>query len=96
MDHESHHLASMSEGILTRLINCDTSGQIWSTLETYFGSQIRAKVSQFRTQLKNVKKEALMMNEFLLKIRGLVDHLALVGHKMSIADHVEVIFEGLT
>lgn len=36
------------------------------------------------------------MNDFLLKIHSLVDHLALVGHELSPKDHINAIFESLS
>ena len=76
-------LSSMSEGILTHMVNCENSAQVWRTLERYFAVQIRVKVSLFKTQLRNTKKDFLTMNEYLLKIRGCIDFLGLVGHSMS-------------
>ena len=35
------------------------------------------------------------MNDFLLKIRGIVYHLGLVGDKLTMKEHVEAIFDGL-
>lgn len=88
-------MASMSSGILVRLVNCDTAAQIWSTLEIYFATQVRAKVNQYKTQLQNIKKGSLSINDYLLKVRGLVDLLALVGHNLSVKDQIDAIFCGL-
>ena len=88
--------SSMTESVLTRLVNCESSHQIWKTLETYFASQVRAKISQFQTQLKTVKKDSLSMNDYLLKIRNLVDLLALVDNKLTDREHINAIFEGLS
>ena len=65
------------------------------TLELYFATQVRAKVTQFKTQLHNTKKGDLSITDYLLKIRNVVDLLTLVGHKSSIKDHIDAIFEGL-
>ena len=35
------------------------------------------------------------MNEYLLKIRGFVDLLALVGMNLSVNDHIDAIIDGL-
>ena len=85
----------MSESVISRMVNCETSAQVWSTLEIYFSSQIRAKVSQYETQLKNTRKESLSINDFLLKVRSIVDHLGLVGQKLTVKEHVSAIFNGL-
>ena len=88
-------LSSMSEGVLSRMINCDTSAQIWSTLEVYFAAQVRAKISQYQTQLQQLKKNSLSMNEYLLKVRHTVDLLSLVGEDVSVRAHVDAICNGL-
>ena len=64
-------------------------------MRIYFASQIRAKVSQFKTQLNNTKKGALSIDEYLLKIRNLVDLLAMVGEETKPKDHIEYIYRGL-
>ena len=56
---------------------------------------MRAKITQFKTQLHHTKKWDLSITDYLLKTRNIVDILALVGHKISIKDHIDVVFEGL-
>ena len=87
-------MASMSESLLSRVVSCETSAQIWSTLRTYFASQVRAKISQFKSQLNGLKKGSLSIDEYLLKIRNLVDLLAMVGEEFKAKDHIEAIFNG--
>lgn len=36
-------LSSMAEGVLTRMVGCDTASQIWAKLNTYFVAQTRTK-----------------------------------------------------
>ena len=55
-------LSSMSERILARMVNYENSTQVWRTFERYFVVQIRANVSQFKTQLRNTKKDSLTIN----------------------------------
>lgn len=62
-------VSSMTDGILARVVNCESSFQVWRTLELYFAVQIRSKVSQFKPQLNNTRKDSLSMNDYLLKIR---------------------------
>ena len=88
-------LASISDALLTRMINCDTSAQVWKTLEQYFSTQVRAKITQFKTQFHNTKKCDLSISDYLFKIRNIIDHLALVGHNLFDKDHINAVFEGL-
>lgn len=85
-------LASVSNALLTRMVNCDTSAQIWKMLKQYFATQVRTKV----TQLHNTKKCDLPINDYLLKIQNIVDLLALVGHNLSDKDHIDEIFKKIT
>ena len=88
-------LSSMTEKILTRMVGCNSAAQIWLTLEEYYSAQNRAKVSQFRTQLRRTKLTG-NLNDYLLKIKHIVDSLASIGHSLSTQDHIEAIFNGLT
>lgn len=88
-------LSSMPEGILTRMVGCDLASQIWSKLNLYFAAQTRAKISRLKILLQNVKKNSLSINDFLSKVKNIVDRLASVGHTVSSSDHIESIFNGL-
>ncbi|KAF7835472.1 Retrovirus-related Pol polyprotein from transposon TNT 1-94 [Senna tora] len=88
-------LSSVSDGLLPKLVGCHYSYEAWNKLETYFASQTRAKVRQFKAQLKNMKKGTMGANEYLLKIKRLVDSLFSVGSPLTNNDHIEAILEGL-
>ncbi|KAF7805093.1 Retrovirus-related Pol polyprotein from transposon TNT 1-94 [Senna tora] len=89
-------LSSVSDGLLPKLVGCSYSYQAWEKLEHFFASQTRAKVRQFKAQLRNLKKGTSSANEYLLKIKKLVDALFSVGSPVSEADHIEAILEGLS
>lgn len=88
-------LASMSESMLTRMVGCEFSYQIWDKLESFFSSQTKAKVLQLKTQLRNLKKGSVSVNEYLLKLKKIIDSLFSVGASVSESDHIESILEGL-
>lgn len=48
-----------------------------------FAAQTRAKVSQLKVMLQNVKKTTLSVNSCLSKVKSIVDQLASVGHDVS-------------
>lgn len=85
----------MSESMLTRMVGCEFSYQIWDKLEAFFSSQTKAKVLQLKTQLRNLKKGSLSVNEYLLKLKKIIDSLFSVGASISEPDHIEAILEGL-
>lgn len=71
-------LASMTEGILTRVVGCDFADEILERIKVHFAFQTRAKVKQFKTQLRSLRKNS-KMNEYLLKVKKIVHSLAAVG-----------------
>lgn len=85
----------MSESIVSRMINCETTCQLWTTLESYFGSQVREKFAQYKTALVNTKNTTMTIKEFLLKIPNYVDILNLVSHKVTENKHINAVLEGL-
>lgn len=88
-------LASMSDGMLTKMVGCEYSYQAWEKLELFFASQIKAKVRKFKAQLRSLKKGTMTATEYLLKLKKIVDSLASVGSPIGEADHIEAILEGL-
>lgn len=88
-------LSSISDSILPRLVDCETSFQIWVKLDIYFASQTGAKVGQFKDQLKAPKKGSLSINAYLSKIKACVDSLTSVGCILSEKEHIDAILDGL-
>uniref|UniRef100_A0A803R258 Uncharacterized protein n=1 Tax=Cannabis sativa TaxID=3483 RepID=A0A803R258_CANSA len=88
-------LSSMTESLLTRMVGCNTSHQIWNALEKHFTLKVSSKILEFRTKLQNLKKGSLSLNDYLLKVKQTVDLLASVGEVLSDRDHVAAIFKGL-
>uniref|UniRef100_A0A803NGK1 Integrase catalytic domain-containing protein n=1 Tax=Cannabis sativa TaxID=3483 RepID=A0A803NGK1_CANSA len=76
------------------MIDCDTTAQIWSSLNEYYTTLNSANISLYKTQLRNTKMVG-SLNDFLLKIKGIVDLLATIEHKQTPQDHIEAIFNGL-
>ena len=87
-------LASMSKPFTTRMLGCEFSHQIWKRLETFFASQITAKVRQLKHKLSNTRKEGSMI-DYLLEIKKTVDALISVGAPMEESDQVATISNGL-
>lgn len=85
----------MTKGVLTSMVGCESTSRIWSKLTTYFAAQTRAKVSQLKLLLHNIKKDSLTINDFLSKVKNIIDCLVSVGHILSPSDHIEAIFNGL-
>uniref|UniRef100_A0A803Q0C6 Retrovirus-related Pol polyprotein from transposon TNT 1-94 n=1 Tax=Cannabis sativa TaxID=3483 RepID=A0A803Q0C6_CANSA len=87
-------LSSMSEKTTNRMIGCDTTTQIWENLTEYYTALNAANVGLYKTQLRNTKMTG-SLSDNLLKIKGIVDQLATIGHTQTTQDHIETIFNGL-
>lgn len=82
--------------MLSRMVGCETSSQVWAKLDSYFASQIKSHVIQLKTQLRNHKESTQSISEYLLKLKKIIDSLFCVGFALLEADHVEAILEGLS
>lgn len=72
---------TMSKAVVTKVVVCNYSWQVWSLLLIYFAVQSRAKIIQYKSELRNTK-------EYILWIKALVDALASIGHFVSTKEHV--------
>lgn len=88
-------LSSLSELILPRVIGCRQAWQMWDKIHKHFQSHMKAKVCQFRSELKTVKKGTRTMSEYLLRIKTIVDFLVVVGDPISDQDHIDSSLDGL-
>ena len=62
----------------------------------FFASQTKAKISQFKTKLQNIKNDDLSVKDYLLKIKSLIDQLVSVRYIVTTKDHIDAIFDGLS
>lgn len=61
-----------------------------------FATQITANMSQFKTLIQSTKKGDLTLNEYLFKVKLIVDQLASISYILSVKDNIEAILEGLS
>ncbi|KAF7840881.1 Retrovirus-related Pol polyprotein from transposon TNT 1-94 [Senna tora] len=88
-------LMSMSEGMVSRMVGCAHSYEVWQAIDTHFATQTKARESQLFTQFRSTKKGSLGMSEYLLKMKKVVDALASINSPVSEWDHIQTIFDGL-
>uniref|UniRef100_A0A803Q9R6 Uncharacterized protein n=1 Tax=Cannabis sativa TaxID=3483 RepID=A0A803Q9R6_CANSA len=86
-------LSFMSEKTTNQMIRCDTTAQIWENLTEYY-TTLNAAIGLYKTQFRNTKMIG-SLSDYLLKIKGIVDRLATIGHAQTAQDHIEAIFNGL-
>ncbi|KAL4288152.1 hypothetical protein AHAS_Ahas19G0257600 [Arachis hypogaea] len=88
-------LASMTKPYITRMVGCMFTYQIWNRLETHFASQIKARIMQLRNKLSTTHI-GLLVNEYVLSIKGTIGALVSVGETVSESDHVNALLHSLT
>ncbi|WJX96151.1 hypothetical protein P8452_77393 [Trifolium repens] len=88
-------LSTISDSVLPRVLNCKHSYEVWDTIHTYFNSVLKSRARQLRSELKNTKKLARSVSEYLLRIKSIVNSLIAVGDTVSEQEQVDSILEGL-
>lgn len=92
----SWQFSSMSESILTRVVGCRRSHEVWKRISEYFSAHTRAKVHQYKSGLRNTKKGTRSIAEYLLWIKALVDGLISIGSEVTEQEYIGTILEGLS
>ena len=72
--------ACPTKSVHTKVIGLSTSQDVWIALEKHFSSKSRARLLQLKLQLQTIKKGALLICEYLQKIKVFTDHLTTTGH----------------
>ncbi|GAU27211.1 hypothetical protein TSUD_108020 [Trifolium subterraneum] len=72
-------LSTISDGVLPRVLNCKHSHEVWEKIHKYFNSVLKSRARQLRSELKNTKKSARSMSEYLLRIKSIVNSLIAMG-----------------
>ena len=88
-------MSSIIEGILSLVINCENSFDIWKTLEKKFGVQSEARVLQLIYELNTLKNESLSVEDYCIKMKAIADKLASVGSPITEKDFMLIILNGL-
>ncbi|KAH9717593.1 retrovirus-related pol polyprotein from transposon RE2 [Citrus sinensis] len=88
-------LSSVIEGILSLVHSCNTSYDVWKTLEKKFGSKSEARVLQLRYEMSVLRKDSLNIEDYCLKMKQIADKLACVGSPVSDKDLLQQILNGL-
>ncbi|PNX57709.1 retrovirus-related Pol polyprotein from transposon TNT 1-94, partial [Trifolium pratense] len=88
-------LSTISDGVLPRVLNCKHSHEVWDTIHKFFNSVLKSRARQLRSELKNTKKLSKSVNEYLLRVKSIVNSLIAVGDVVSEQEQVDAILEGL-
>lgn len=87
--------STLSGEILARVVGCSHAYELWNKLLTYFHKQMRAKARQLRVELRATLLADRTVQDYLLRIRNLIDNLASIGDPIPVNQHLDVILEGL-
>ncbi|KAK2454628.1 putative mitochondrial protein [Trifolium repens] len=87
--------STLSGEILTRFLGSHHSYELWGKILSYFHKQLRAKARQLRVELRATTLENRTVQEYLLRIRLLIDNLTSIGDPLPLNQHLDVILEGL-
>lgn len=88
-------LSTLSDSVLPRVLGCKHSFQVWDKIHEHFHSYLKAKVRQFRSELKGIKKGNRSISDYVLRIKALADSLLAIGDPISEQDHIDIILDGL-
>ncbi|PNX93512.1 histone deacetylase, partial [Trifolium pratense] len=88
-------LSTMSDSVLPRVLSCKHAHEVWDKIHRYFNSVLKSRARQLRSELKNTKKLSRSVNEYLLRIKSIVNSLVAVGDTVSEQEQVDAILEGL-
>ncbi|GAU37351.1 hypothetical protein TSUD_395330 [Trifolium subterraneum] len=88
-------LSTISDGILPRVLSCRHAHEVWDSIHKYFNSMLKSRARQLRFELKNTKKMSCSVNEYLLRIKSIVNSPVAVGDIVTKQEQIDAILEGL-
>ena len=90
-----HLFNSLSKDVLGQVATLTKSAEVWAALETMFSMQSRARVTNLRMQLTNLKKGSMTTAVYFSKMKALGDELAAAGKPVPDDEMVSFILSGL-
>ncbi|KAL5790122.1 hypothetical protein ACOSQ2_005010 [Xanthoceras sorbifolium] len=88
-------MITLSSSILGRVTQCVTACEVWNTVTNMFSQQSMAKIMHLRAQLQSLKKGAMKISDYIVKIKGITDSLIEAGQVLTEQDLVAYIGLGL-
>ncbi|GAU20748.1 hypothetical protein TSUD_231620 [Trifolium subterraneum] len=88
-------LSTISDVVLPRVVHCKHAHEVWDKIHKYFNSVLKSRIRQLKSELKNTKKLARPVSEYLLRIKSIVNSLIAMGEMITEQEQVEAILDGL-
>ena len=88
-------LSSLSTEVLHLVVDCKTSQEIWTTLETALASPSNSRIMQLHGAFQELRQHDDSASTYLQKAKALFDELAAAGRPISMAEFNLYVFRGL-
>ncbi|KAF5458441.1 hypothetical protein F2P56_022468 [Juglans regia] len=87
--------SSLTDNILSQVVDCATSHEIWTTLTNLYSAQSTAHLMQTRYQLATLKKGSDTISAYFHKAKALASSLSSAGHPLSSHEFIIYLLTGL-
>ena len=81
--------------MIVHIQDAETPKEAWDTLVKLYSTNTTARKMQLKQELHNVQRNKLSINEYAMKVKGLVDSLGSIGAPIDNEDLVSVTLNGL-
>ena len=87
---------SIQDTMIGHIQDANSPNEAWDELVKIYETNTKARKLQLKNDFNTVSKKNLTVNEYALKIKGIVESLVSIGVAMVDDDKVEVCLRGLT
>ncbi|RVW33428.1 Retrovirus-related Pol polyprotein from transposon RE1 [Vitis vinifera] len=87
--------ASLSEDIMAQIVGYSTTVEIWNVLNQIYSTSSMAWVTELHTKLQTLKKDGLLVGEYIQRLKSICNSLAAIGELVSEKDQLIYLFNGL-
>jgi hypothetical protein len=91
----SYLLTNLSKEILSHINTEVTARGACAAIEVLFASQSHAKIISTRMALATASKGTSSISEYIAKMKGLADEMAVLGHRLEDEELVSYVLKGL-
>lgn len=88
-------IATLSDDTMEHIIGCKTSKGACSCLQERFASMSMVCINQLKTEFHTAQKGSESVDKFMLKLKGIKDHLLSAGERISDNDYMIVVLSRL-
>ena len=82
--------------MIRHIQDVESPKEAWDELVKIYETNTKARKLQLKNEFNTISKKNLTVNEYTLKIKGIVESLASIGVVVEDDDKIEVCLHGLT